>query len=848
MPMKELGVSNRARWAPRIRSALTTGLTGALALGLWSSTALAQNTSFINQYFPTLRVPSDAVMFALFMGAFSFAMMSATWLIRERRRLDHDHRELALEHADLKARHERAQALLDVPDQCIAIWAGRDEQAVCRGTLPHTVGAPEDIASFIDFSSWLTPQSARPFEEAVESLRTDAESFDLTIESRKGSVIEVQGRASGSHAFVRFVSLTEDRAALARLQMQHAETLQTTGSMRSLLEALPMPAWLRDRSGSLYWVNEAYAQAVEGKSSKDVCERGLELLDAVERERVEKSHRESLKHDEKSIFKGRLPATIAGDRRTMDVCESSFSTGTAGLAVDMSEIEEGQINLRRAMEGHAQTLDQLATAVVIFDMDRKLVFNNQAFQNLWKLDAKVLENATDNAAMFDALRAEKRIAEQPDWSKWRDGLMEVYQATQPQEHWWHLPDGRTLRVIANPHKQGGVTWVFENVTEQLEMESRYIALTQVQGETLDHLKESIAVFGSDGKLKLSNPAFQKLWQLEDEEVAADTQISKIASHCRKETETPEIWDELTTGVTGVHDQRDNVVGRTALHGGTVIDYALLPLPNGQSMLSFADVTASVRMEHALTERNEALEAAEQLKNAFIEHVSYEFRAPLTNIKGFAEMLGQEAVGSLNAKQHEYVGHIESSSSVLHSLVDNILDLATVDAGIMELDMEALDLRETVQAAVKSVSELMKEQGVTLRTLLPKQTTDDDGSFVGDAYRVQQVLFNLLSNAIRFSPEGGEIVLRCKLEPDAITIRISDSGPGIPEDKRDSIFDRFESKAQSGGRKGAGLGLSIARSLLELHGGTIELDSNVAEGASFVCRFPRLPDVAAQAAQ
>ena len=297
---------------------------------------------------------------------------------------------------------------------------------------------------------------------------------------------------------------------------------------------------------------------------------------------------------------------------------------------------------------------------------------------------------------------------------------------------------------------------------------------------------------------------------------------------------------MNTGITGVSDARKTISGRMTLNAETVLDYAMVPLPNGQTLLSFADVSASVHLEHTLKERNEALETAERLKNAFIEHVSYEFRAPLTNIKGFAELLQQQAFGALNDKQAEYVGHIASSSNVLHALVDNLLDLATVDAGIMELDLHQIDLRDTMHEAASSVTDLLKARNVTLNLKQARQGSDS-GQFVADATRVQQVLYNLLSNAVTFSPEGSSITLESAIEIDTITLRVSDMGPGIPADQQPTIFERFNSRAQGDGRRGAGLGLAIARSLVELHGGSLELANDTDQtGTSFVCRFPKLP--------
>ena len=238
-------------------------LSATTALTLLPNPALAQERTLT--FFEDVLVNgfggSNVMLFALFMGAFSFSMMAATWLIRDRRRLERDHKALALEHSDLRARHERAQALLDVPDQRVVIWNGWEERPLCRGTLPSNTGAPESRDEFVAFGSWMTLSTAHPFEQAVSRLREKAEGFDLTVETQSGTMIEVQGRASGSHAFVRFISISGDRAALANLEHEHTQLQQQTDTMRALLETVPTPVWLRDRHDRITWANSAYLKA-----------------------------------------------------------------------------------------------------------------------------------------------------------------------------------------------------------------------------------------------------------------------------------------------------------------------------------------------------------------------------------------------------------------------------------------------------------------------------------------------------------------------------------------------------------------------------------------------------------
>ena len=795
-----------------------------------------------NAQLPTLPQDGNAtfqvVLFAVFSGAVSFALMAATWLIRERRLTAEKYISISTSFADLKAKFERTDALVDAPDQRLVIWSGPEEKPIVRGVLPEHTGAPQQRSNFVAFGTWMKPASAHIFDHAVDELRQNANGFNLVVETQAGSILEVQGRISGSQAFVRFISLQAERAALAELQSHHSHLQSSFNTLQNMLEQLPMPVWQRDRSGRLCWINSAYQRSVDANERNAVIDAGLELLDTGERQIAAKIIEQG------NSFSQRIPVTISGDRCMMEVTEVGTEGETAGMAVDLSEIDALQSSLQRIKEGHAQTLDNLVTAVAIFDSTGHLQFHNSAFQDLWELTPEFLQSQPENRALLDALRADQKLAEQPDWRKWKDRLLNVHTSMEPEEQWWHLPDSRTLRVVINPHTDGGATWVFEDVSEKLALESRYNEMLRVQGETLDHLAEGVAVFGSDGRLKLFNPALTRLWRLADNDIDVGTHISELVRLCTPLTLEPDIWEDLLTSVTGIEEQRQPLEGRMAQTGNHYVDFALVPLPNGQSMLTFVDVSDSVEIESVLTDRNEALETADELKSLFVQHVSYELRAPLTNIVGFSELLGSSEIGSLNSKQSAYLDHITTSSSSLMAIVNNILDLATVDAGIIELDLNEIDIKASVNSAVEGVRDRLSERAINLTI----SVDEDAGSFVADESRIRQILFNLLSNAVNFTPDGGKVGLMVENLNDRIAFRITDTGPGIPKADQATMFERFESRSKGHARGGTGLGLSIVKSFVMLHGGTIELDEKVKNGTSLICTFPKQPVPTSQAAE
>jgi signal transduction histidine kinase len=485
----------------------------------------------------------------------------------------------------------------------------------------------------------------------------------------------------------------------------------------------------------------------------------------------------------------------------------------------------------------------LTAGIAVFDGKGALLFHNRAFRTIFDLAPEWLASRPEESAILDQLRADRKLPEQANYRDWRQKHLAASRSGESHEDWWHLPDGRTLRIVALPNAEGGMTSIYENVTEQITLESRLKSISQLQGETLDHLTEAVAVFGTDARLRLFNPVFANIWRLSPVKLREEPHINEIIAECRAIYADKSAWDRICAAVTDL-DHDDQATGRMERPDGSVIDYATVALPQGMTMLTFVDATDSVRMQRALSERNEALEAADRLKSDFIQHVSYELRSPLTSIIGFAEMLSDETVGGLNPTQREYMDHIASSSSALLAIINDILDLATVDAGIMSLDIRETDIAAVAASAVEGLRDRITEQKIDLQIVIPK----DIGTFHVDEQRVRQILFNLVANAIRFSNSGGHIRLEGAKRGNSVLFTVKDDGVGIPPDVLPSIFQPFEAHGGQGRRRGAGLGLSIVKSLVELHGGEVEVRSQEGVGTTATVRIPVLPAAAAVAAE
>ena len=386
--------------------------------------------------------------------------------------------------------------------------------------------------------------------------------------------------------------------------------------------------------------------------------------------------------------------------------------------------------------------------------------------------------------------------------------------------------------MTTPNPEGGVTYLYDDVTERLDMYRRYDALIKVQSETLDHLAEAVAVFGSDGRVRLHNPAFQRMWKLSHDALEQRPHAEAVTAWCQVLHDDNTVWRNLRAAVTAI-DNRESLAARIERRDGSVLDLATMPLPDGATLVTFQDRTDTVNVERALRERNEALEAADSIKVDFVHHVSYELRSPLTNIIGFANLLGDPAFGSLTRKQSEYLGYITASTNALLALINNILDLATIDAGAMTLNLGEVDIQASMEAAAEGVQDRLVKNRIRLDIRAPANI----GSLTADERRLRQILFNLLSNAVGFSPPGETVILLAERRLDAVFFRVTDHGPGIPPEAMDKVFDWFETDSMGSQHRGPGLGLSLVRSFVELHGGSVTIDSAPGRGTIVTCAFP-----------
>ena len=767
-----------------------------------------------------------AVPLFVALGAGAFALLAMALLRRMFRDSKASQARATEQIGHLRALVDEYEALLSGTREITVLWTENGEGPKFLGQSAVILPGqrPEAI---LDFAAWLPDAEAANLAHALGDLKVHGRGFDISLTGHDGQLIRASGWVLGGGTALRL------RPAFAQPEAQPAESrlaaAELTG-MLAVLTGLPNPAWLRDGAGQLTFANVPYAALAKAARRPSSGAQPPELLDAA-----------ALQQHLAALAADRRPQTgtvSLGEAGTFDLLEFPVGDGSAGVLLPRAEAAPAKDASLSHLSG---IIDALATPIAIFNAGRELVQFNRAYCELWGLDPNWLKPGMDERAILDKLRTGGVLPNEPDYQAWRAKHLTSYQLTAPRESDpWHLPDGRTIQVIAAPAgPKGGVIYVFEDITAQLNLKSQHKALLDVQRSTLNALSEGVAVFGTNGRLTLSNPRLSTLWKLPMNELGQNPHIDQVAEAVSRAM--PEdgatIWRDLKRGIIDLNPTRSDQSGRIERADGKLIDYAAVRLPDGQTMMTFLDVTESANYQRVLKERNEALITADRLKDAFVQNVSYELRSPLTNIIGFADLLASETAGVLNERQRAYTDYIRASSVTLGVLIDNILDLATVDAGIAELRPELQDIQALVEKARAGLAATFPEIDGERTINLVIDIAPGLPPFVADGTRIVQVLYNLLSSAARFSEPGGEVRLSISSRGERMLFVVEDEGAAMSEEMRAAILARPDAQGVTGRERGAGLGLAIVRTFVNLHGGTISVERREPRGSRVIVNLP-----------
>jgi len=729
---------------------------------------------------------------------------------------------------------QRAGHLMDSVPAGLVRWTNGSvtfsERAVDLLDLPHRPGSVTAAEADRILVDAIADGDRGRFERLLGELHSGGAEFDDALAVSDGMAVTVRGENLGDSEVLWIV----DAAEKATLSSELVAKSDEASTVQMLLDRIPLPIWWRDENLNLAGCNRAYSEATDSDRKTAIREQrelGAGYIEGGGRALAERAAKTGMAQSESHHV------VIGNSRQLLEFTEAplgGLGARIGGYATDATALEALQDQLADHIDAHAEVLEGLNTAIAIYGADKRLKFFNTAYAEQTGIDRARLQGEPNLSEILEWQRERRRLPEIVDFpaykaerDRWFTRLIE------PFEELLHLPDQTTYRFVASPHPLGGLIFAIEDVTDRLALESSYNTLIEVQRETLNNLYEGIAVFGGDGRLKLYNSGMLRIWNLSEDQLEGDPHISEIVDATRGYFPDTADWAKLKQRIILMVTERPARSGRLHRTDDSVVRYAVVPLPDGNTLLSLLDISDSARVERALRERNLALENADRIKSEFIGNVSYELRTPLNAIVGFTEILDNRYFGDLTERQADYIECILQASTLLMALIDDILDLATIEAGYMALDVQEVQ----VSALMNGLAELARERADQSDLKIEVDCPEDIGSVRADAVRLRQALFNLVSNAIQFTPPGGTVTLAVRRDAKKMLISVTDTGIGISPKDQKRVFHKFERVDPNARESGAGLGLALTKSLIELHGGTVELESAPGKGTRAVCRVP-----------
>ncbi len=786
----------------------------------------------------------------------AFALAVALWAYRLTDGARAAHKRWDTRLKSLDARLERADAIVGAYSGVVIVWESDDDLDAPAWSEPKAYGSDLALGAllrFVDASDGpdvvprvldgLSDYEARDalgadttLRRALAKLYQEGAPFSMTIMGPSGRFIEAHGRPAGGRLTLWLTDSTIRQLDISKETTRIEENRRQVGedpdAFINMLARAPFPVWRLSSGLKLEWANEAYLRAVGADSLNDAISRDL-MFDAEIKDQARVAlESEGRAHDARAVV------VADGSRRHFSISLFHVSAGATGLAIDTTREVVAREELERYAQAQEDALNRLDEAVAVFDADQNLTFHNNAFAKLFDLDPAWLRGGVAHGALLDHLRERRLLTEasNADYPSWRASELARYGDIHNLggEEIWSLPDKRILRVSSLRHPLGGLLVIFSDVTETVTLEQKYNTQIRVQTATLDKLAEGVAVFGSNGTLRLHNAAFEKLWELLPGSLSRGVTFDELIGLCKPVFHDLSAWNDLKARITDVSPEtRQPSSGEWEQPAtGRILSYISRPLPDGDTLIAFADITAARTLAEALQERAAALMAADKIKSDFVGHVSYQLRAPLQTILGYAELLKRSLGPDLPERETGQLGAILLAVAELNKLVEDILDIAAIEAGTVELEVARMEVRPALESAVNLAQSNAEHTQVRVTIGCPPEV----GAIYADAKRIKQVVYNLLLNALQHSEPGETVSVGAVREGPNIQLWVEDEGVGISPADQARVFEPWE----RGRGRGAGLGLALVREFVEMHGGWVDLMSEQGKGTRVTCHLPETP--------
>ena len=400
-------------------------------------------------------------------------------------------------------------------------------------------------------------EDAKIIQKYVELLKNDGVSFEDDFNLKNNNKrLHLSGHkicGSDGNVYCDMIWFRDVSLEFNQINSLEAEKQQIQAKMNQfedLINNIPYPVWLRDENLNLKLINRKYLDFVEPQNSEEVIAQGIEINN-VKGESISKNLALTALSTNKPK-KNSSAVIVNGERHFMEVVETPFHfeqnlnlIRTAGAMIDITELDELKRNLNRHQNAQLEILGTLDTAFAVFDDKFHLSFYNPAFASLWKLENLWLEQQPTYAMFLEVLREKRLLPEVPDFIAFKTEEQKAFSSIiEPKKDFLYLPDGRTFRRVRAPYPVGGLVFAFEDVSDNLATTRAYNSLLSVQKDTLDNLFDAVLIFASNGRLKLYNKAYLKLWNATEEELESEPTLLEIIESQKKFFAKVDDWTSL----------------------------------------------------------------------------------------------------------------------------------------------------------------------------------------------------------------------------------------------------------------------------------------------------------------
>ncbi len=544
-----------------------------------------------------------------------------------------------------------------------------NERSIFISSMANDIIENKKISSLRDIGKIFSNEHANVYYDSLELLESQNENFTITVDGKeKNRNFHLIGNRVGDILEIWI----EDSSLLAWLSQLLSDRENDLIAMQSLFDILPFPIWWRNGEDlCLSGCNKNYAKLLS-KSCKTIISEQVELgyghISENGKNLAKRAANSNFTQSESHYL------VINGKRKLFDFNECRMNANgqyILGYAVDQTHMEENQSILSTYMTAHNQVLEMIGSAVSIYGADRRLKFFNSAYGNMWNFTEETLKEGMLLGEVLETLRSNRLVPEVIDfpaykklWEKNFTTIMET------EEELLHLPDERTIRMMASPHPLGGLMLVFEDVTDNLALEQSYNSLIAVQQETINNLHEGVAVFGIDGRINVWNKAFSDIWHIPEKMLYNAPHISTILDTVKTRFIIDDNWEykykKFILSITNPKAHKS----RITLVDGMVIDIANVPLPNGQCLVLYQDVSYEINVERTLADNMVNFEKENLKKIELLKNLSKKLHLSLHSIQDLVGILQTEVNSKLSIEQKKYITDIDKELNILLNVTGN----------------------------------------------------------------------------------------------------------------------------------------------------------------------------------